>query len=516
MNYKCSIISLVFGAIGIIGGIVTVVFYSDLYHYIMKKQLAVTWDSYSFGLWEETPIPMHMNIYYFNVTNAEEVMDDLKTMIGSERVKPRLKQVGPYSFDEYHKKTNISFSPDGNLVDFYQMKYWIFNPERSNGDLSDEIWTLNMIAVAAAESTRWPDKWAEDDYPFMQVMLGTSIQKSNETMFLKTAISNLTFDGIDSPLLHMGDIGGDLGTAINNSIPFDRFGWFYSRNESIEYDGLFQMHTGKDDIYKVGQISAWQGSPDMSEFYPEPCHGLYGSAGEFFPQDRDKTDISYFTPDLCRPISFKFKEKTKVSGISGYKYWLDEGFVANSTFNETNWCYNDEPDIVPDYYDQSPRPLLGEKIPNMHLPNGLLNVSKCKYDSAAYVSFPHFYMADPILLEQFHPESDLHPNEEEHSSYLSIMPQQGIPLEVAIRMQINVLYRPLPHVDMLANVSPTFYPAVWFEVLTELPHDMVVQLRLLEWVPKFGDIFGGITIGVGAILAAVGGIWMFRNKGAYV
>ena len=49
---------------------------------------------------------------------------------------------------------NISFSPDGNLVDFLQMKYWLFDPERSNGDLTDEIWTLNMIAVSAAESTR--------------------------------------------------------------------------------------------------------------------------------------------------------------------------------------------------------------------------------------------------------------------------------------------------------------------------------------------------------------------------
>ena len=37
MNHKCSIVSLVFGAIGIISGILTVVFYSDLYHYIMKK-----------------------------------------------------------------------------------------------------------------------------------------------------------------------------------------------------------------------------------------------------------------------------------------------------------------------------------------------------------------------------------------------------------------------------------------------------------------------------------------------
>ena len=34
------------------------------------------------------------------------------------------------------------------------------------------------------------------------------------------------------------------------------------------------MYTGKDDIYKVGQISKWQGSPNMSDFYPEPCDGL--------------------------------------------------------------------------------------------------------------------------------------------------------------------------------------------------------------------------------------------------
>ena len=37
MNHKCSIVSLVLGALGVIGGIVTVVFYSDLYDYIMKR-----------------------------------------------------------------------------------------------------------------------------------------------------------------------------------------------------------------------------------------------------------------------------------------------------------------------------------------------------------------------------------------------------------------------------------------------------------------------------------------------
>ena len=69
------------------------------------------------------------------------------------------------------------------------------------------------------------------------------------------------------------------------------------------------------------------------------------SVQEYF---QDKTSISYFTPDLCRPIHFNFKEETEVMGVAGYKYMLDEGFVANSTFNVTNGCYNPELDLVVD------------------------------------------------------------------------------------------------------------------------------------------------------------------------
>ena len=36
MNKICSIVTLALGAIGVFSGILTVVFYSDLYHYIMK------------------------------------------------------------------------------------------------------------------------------------------------------------------------------------------------------------------------------------------------------------------------------------------------------------------------------------------------------------------------------------------------------------------------------------------------------------------------------------------------
>ena len=114
------------------------------------------------------------------------------------------------------------------MVDFRWNKTWVFDPALSNGSLDDEIWTVNMIAVSAAEGTRWPGRFGKDDYPFMQFMMNETLKQANERMFIRARIGNLTFEGIDSPLLHMGDLGGDIGAAINESIPYDRFGWFYS------------------------------------------------------------------------------------------------------------------------------------------------------------------------------------------------------------------------------------------------------------------------------------------------
>ena len=113
-----------------------------------------------------------------------------------------------------------------------------------------------------------------------------------------------------------------------------------------------------------------------------------------------------------------------MSGIKAYEYSLDETLIGNVTDVPENFCFNPLPD------------------PDLYLPNGLMNVSTCKFDAPAYVSFPHFYLADPALLEQF-PPGTLNPNEEEHGNHLSLMPETGIPLEVEIRMQINALVRPI-------------------------------------------------------------------------
>ena len=186
---------------------------------------------------------------------------------------------------------------------------------------------------------------------------------------------------------------------------------------------------------------------------------------------QDLTPVSFFSPDLCRPLNFNFKQETQVyppsscvksieilqvqvDGVAGSKYQVEEEVMANGTLNENNICFNPNPDLLVDFpvdcltadecTSDPPEVHPLEGAVNMYLPNGLLNVTTCtysKYASPTYVSHPHFYLADPLLLDQFHPDSDLNPNEEQHSSYLILHPETGTPLEIAMRTQINVLYR---------------------------------------------------------------------------
>ncbi len=57
---------------------------------IVLQQLALSANSKSYSLWEVTPIPMHIEFYFFNWTNPKDLYHP-----GS---KPYLQEVGPYVF----------------------------------------------------------------------------------------------------------------------------------------------------------------------------------------------------------------------------------------------------------------------------------------------------------------------------------------------------------------------------------------------------------------------------------
>ena len=72
------------------------------------------------------------------------------------------------------------------------------------------------------------------------------------------------------------------------------------------------------------------------------------------------------------------------------------------------------------------------------LPSGVMNLEPCyrKDDAPLAISFPHFYQADPKLLERV---EGLNPEKSKHEFYMDVEPQSGRPLAMQNRYQLNVV-----------------------------------------------------------------------------
>jgi hypothetical protein len=94
-----------------------------------------------------------------------------------------------------------------------------------------------------------------------------------------------------------------LPNLAQTKIPAGQFGWFYKRNGSLEFEGVFNMETGEEDISRLGTLHHWN-YKNRTDFFEAECGQVNGSAGELFlpGQTRDKP-VEMFSADLCRQVT---------------------------------------------------------------------------------------------------------------------------------------------------------------------------------------------------------------------
>jgi hypothetical protein len=117
------------------------------------------------------------------------------------------------------------------------------------------------------------------------------------TIWVTKPVSEFLFDGYTDPVLSvMSSIPG----LTSLQVPTDRIGFFYGRNNSALFDGVFNMDTGTDDVTKRGILRNWN-YENRTSYYGGACGDVRGSAGQFFPpgQKKDK-NFEIFFPDVCR------------------------------------------------------------------------------------------------------------------------------------------------------------------------------------------------------------------------
>ena len=101
---------------------------------------------------------------------------------------------------------------------------------------------------------------------------------------------------------------------------------------------------------------------------------------------------------------------------------MDETTFANATVNEDNACFEN------------------------NLPSGVQNVTFCKaidgMGAPIYISFPHFYSADPFYIHQFTSDSDFAPNQENHEPNMILETTLTVPIAINFRLQLIVRVDP--------------------------------------------------------------------------
>ncbi|OXA59423.1 Protein croquemort [Folsomia candida] len=463
-NCKLGTATTIGVALSTIGAVFTV-YWPSLFDNVLNNQLALSNNSKSYGLWEVTPIPMYIEFYFFNWTNPKDLHDPNK--------KPILVEVGPYVFREHRVKVVQDWFPLNDTVTYFQNRIWFFEQSMSKGYLNDTIFTVNIPAITATHALQ------DSKYSAAKGALNLIMEFLGIKIWVKKTVGEFLFDGYGDPLLDLAKLMPSAVVPV--TIPFDKFGWFYKRNGSATYDGLFNMFTGRDDITKFGEMGEWN-HVKSTTYYKSYCANVNGSAGEFFPPKQTKQPISLFVPDICRTLNLNFKEETEVDGIAGYRYWADDTMFDNATTRPDNWCFCPAGGCPP---------------------NGVMDISSCKWGAPAYISFPHFFHADPWYRSTV---EGMEPNETKHQMFMDLEPNSGIPLEVSAALQINILLQPMKEFSILRNVPKIYFPAIWFRQTAHIDDSIGPEVKLLSIIPTIGFVIFYIILSTGVTSLFVIGI----------
>uniref|UniRef100_UPI00398F7280 scavenger receptor class B member 1-like n=1 Tax=Pristiophorus japonicus TaxID=55135 RepID=UPI00398F7280 len=417
-------------------------------------------NGFAYSVWRDVPIPFYLSIYFFNIMNPEAIL------LGD---KPVVAQRGPYVYREYRPKGNITFN-ENYTVSYRSYRQFHFVAERSVGNESDELLLPNMLALGAAIV-------AEKLPPFEKPIYNFAMKEFKQTAFFKKTVHEIMW-GYEDKLINF------LKKFFPHLIPFkDKFGLFADLNNTDT--GLFTINTGVDNINKVHKMSRWNSLKEVNYWHSKQCNMLNGTAGELWPPFMNPSDtLKFYSPDACRSLELVYQRSSWTFGLPSFRYIAPKTMFANGTVYPPNQGF----------------------CPCRQ--SGVLNVSTCKDYAQIFISHPHFYNADPELCEAI---GGLHPNERDHALFIDIHPLTGIPLNVSIKLQLNLFLKTAKGINITGKMRTMLLPLMWFAesgnidgpILDTFYTFMVVVPTVLQYSQYIILVLGVLLLVIAAILAII-------------
>lgn len=446
----------------VLGAVLLIVGPAVMNDQIIKNTVIDPNNEMTYTMWKDIPVPFFMSVYFFNILNPKEIL---------QGEKPMVEQRGPYVYRKRCQKDNITFHPN-DTVSYREYRRYYFEPSMSVGNESDIVTIPNMLVLGAAVMM--------EDLPYVvRLLISSTFKTFKEGPFLTKTVGELMW-GYDSKLVEF------LNKYLPGMLPSSgKFGLFVEFNNSNT--GLFTIFTGQDDIRNVHKVDSWNGLTELNYWRTPQCNMINGTAGQMWPPFMTKeSTLPFYSPDACRSMELIYQRPGHMRGIPYYRYVAPTTLFANGT------------DYVPNEGFCPCRQ------------SGLLNVSSCRHNSPVFISHPHFFNADPVLLNFV---QGLSPTEEEHGLFIDIHPQTGVPLNVSIRLQLNLYMKTVPGITETGKISEVVMPMLWFEesgymdgpVLNTFHTNLVVLPALMEYMQ-----YGFIALGLATIIIA--GLVLLKQK----
>ncbi|XP_014026997.1 lysosome membrane protein 2a [Salmo salar] len=438
--------------------------FQTMIHNRLKKELTLTEASQVFESWKNPPPPVYMEYYFFNVTNPEVFLAGGKAVVT---------QIGPYTYREYRPRENVTFLENGTKVYALNPKSFVFVPEKSRGNPEvDILRTVNIPAVAVMSEL--------NSYPFLlRTFVSMYMNSIGVEIFMTRTVHEVLW-GFKDPLL----------TKIHNIRPEvdEMFGLMWKKNGT--HEGEFVFLTGERDYMEYGRIDTWNGLTEMSWWSSNQSNMINGTDGSVFHPLLSRKELLYiFAADLCRSIHLGYVEDVDVKGIPAYRFAPPHDVLQSPEENPTNAGF-----CVP----------AGDC-----LGTGVLKVSVCREGAPIVVSFPHFYQADDKYINAV---DGLHPNKEEHETYLDLNPTTGVPIRACKRAQLNIILNRVQGFPKTKHLNEIIFPIMFVNETATIDDDSAAQMRTLLLIVTLVSNFPLLIVGMGAILLIVLVVLVCRSR----
>ncbi|VDQ13988.1 unnamed protein product [Trichobilharzia regenti] len=311
--------------------------------YLITRQTRIIPGSFVYPEWLQPSIPVYAQFYLFNLTNPVEFQAGEK---------PRVEQLGPYTYREQRVKFNVSMTNE--FISYRERKQYYFDKNLSNGTEADVITGVNLAFVTIAEkmnSMPW----------FLDRVIELIEKYLSDTLIVRKTVNELLW-GYEDQFL-------SLLVKLGLNIPTTRIGLMINVNNTLS-DSI-TIDSGLMSSQMVGRIVKFHGNDTLSYWTTPTANMINGTDGTIFHPFITQGEKPYiFSADLCRSLQFYADSVTQMNQLPVIKFLpMPDTFKSPKSYEKNRgFCLN-----WPDCYG-----------------DGVLDMSSCQPGAPVAMSQPHF------------------------------------------------------------------------------------------------------------------------------